>query len=270
VRPLSIAGLCFFIHTIMIYGLLNGEKIEASPEVKNAKCQCCNSDLIAKCGDIKIWHFAHKTKNECSSWWKPMTEWHKNWQEQFPKNCREVVHKCQETGEKHIADVKIQIAGKELVIEFQNSPISKKEIKSRDLFYKDIIWVLNGEKYEFYQSEHTRNYSLCANDNKIYQVFENGNISLCKICRSTDYDEIYKYLKYQSLKFTHNNFIYLTDKPIYIDFGNGKMGYIKWLNLRPVHYQSYSNTVTLLSYDTYHIIVEITKEQFLDKFAQHQ
>jgi competence CoiA-like predicted nuclease len=99
----------------MIYGLLNGEKVEASPEIKNAKCQCCDSDLIAKCGEIKIWHFAHKSKNDCSSWWKPMTEWHKSWQEQFPKKYREVVHKDPETGEKHIADIKTD---DDVIIEF--------------------------------------------------------------------------------------------------------------------------------------------------------
>lgn len=257
----------------MQYGILNGQKVKASPEIKGAKCQCCDSDLVAKCGTVKIWHFAHSVKNNCSSWYKPMTEWHKQWQECFSEQYREIVHKDPETGEKHIADIKIPIAGKELVIEFQNSPISRKEVESRDKFYKDVIWVINGETFP---TEYDRNrigfldfkYELQDIDGKIYQVYDNSNRSVCNIHPKTNYQEIKKFLPYQKFQTAYNKFTDLSNKIIYIDFGGGNMGFFKDISLRRIYYCGVDNMVELGNWGRYTVIQEITKEQFLKTFAR--
>lgn len=130
----------------MLYGLNNGVKIGAAPNT-HAVCQCCNSELIPKCGNINVWHWAHKSKKHCDDWYEPETQWHKDWKNKFPIDCQEVVFKDEFTGEKHIADVYLP---KGLVLEFQNSDISSEEIQQREKFYKKMIWVLNGDK--FYQN----------------------------------------------------------------------------------------------------------------------
>ena len=130
----------------MLYGLNNGVKIGAAPNT-HAVCQCCNSELIPKCGNINVWHWAHKSKKHCDDWYEPETQWHKDWKNEFPIDCQEVVFKDELTGEKHIADVCLPTG---LVLEFQNSNISSEEIQQREKFYKKMIWVLNGDK--FYQN----------------------------------------------------------------------------------------------------------------------
>jgi hypothetical protein len=48
-----------------------------------------------------------------------------------------------ETGEKHIADVK---TGRGWIIEFQHSYLKPEERRSRDAFYRKLIWVVDGTR----------------------------------------------------------------------------------------------------------------------------
>lgn len=101
--------------------------------------------MIAKCGNpkIRVWHWAHKGRRHCDSWWENETEWHRTWKDQFPSDRQEIVHRDEQTGEKHIADVKTRF---ELVIEFQHSYIKPEERKARENFYQKMIWVADGSR----------------------------------------------------------------------------------------------------------------------------
>ena len=101
--------------------------------------------MISKCGTKVIWHWAHSPKRDCDPWWENETPWHREWKSYFPKEWRERVHEDLATGEKHIADVKTDT---ELVIEFQNSPMPPGELESREQFYGNMIWIVNGEKFK--------------------------------------------------------------------------------------------------------------------------
>ena len=87
-------------------------------------------------------HFSHKRGSKClDNWQHDMSEWHINWQEQFPEECREIV--VTKNGIKHRADILIQ----NTVIEFQHSPISPEEFEERNFFYSDcgynVVWVFD-------------------------------------------------------------------------------------------------------------------------------
>ncbi len=123
----------------MQYASVNGERQEAQPGL-SGKCLCCDSPTIARCGPVRIWHWAHRGK--CDPWWEGETEWHREWKNQFPKECQEVIH-ITENNEKHIADVKTDQG---YVIEFQFSPIEPEERQSREDFYKKMVWVVNSTK----------------------------------------------------------------------------------------------------------------------------
>ena len=53
------------------------------------------------------------------------------------------MHIDQASGEKHIADVKTPFG---LVIEFQHSPIEQMEVESRETFYGNMIWIVDGDR----------------------------------------------------------------------------------------------------------------------------
>jgi competence protein CoiA len=125
----------------MKYALVNDERQEAQPGL-SGKCTCCGHTAIARCGELKIWHWAHKGKLICDPWWEKETEWHREWKGKFPKACQEIVHYA-ENGEKHIADVKNDQG---YVIEFQHSLIKPEERKARENFYKTMIWIVDGTR----------------------------------------------------------------------------------------------------------------------------
>ena len=125
----------------MKFALHNGTRIEATPKAKG-QCPCCGCDLTAKCGDIKVHHWAHKGRKSCDHWWENETEWHRNWKNKFPLEWQEIVQ-FSEDGEKHIADVKTPDG---LTIEFQHSAISTEEILTRTDFYERIIWIVDGTR----------------------------------------------------------------------------------------------------------------------------
>ena len=96
--------------------------------------------MVARCGEVRVRHWAHKGRRHCDPWWENETEWHRAWKDQFPADWQEIVHHA-EDGERHIADVKTDDGW---VIEFQHSHITPDERRSREAFYRKLIWVVDG------------------------------------------------------------------------------------------------------------------------------
>ena len=125
----------------MKFALIEGRRREAQPNLLG-QCPSCERPMVAKCGEERIWHWAHQGTRTCDSWWEPETEWHRAWKGKFPIAWQEVIHPA-ENGEKHIADVKTDHGW---VIEFQYSFIKPDERRSRNAFYPKLVWVVNGTR----------------------------------------------------------------------------------------------------------------------------
>lgn len=126
----------------MQYAIHSGRRLEASPGLEG-HCPYCDQLMIARCGELKVWHWAHKGRRNCDPWWEAETAWHRNWKAMFPSDWQEVIQFDEETGEKHIADVK---TSSRTVIEFQHSFIKPEERHAREKFYKHMIWVVDGTR----------------------------------------------------------------------------------------------------------------------------
>jgi len=124
----------------MQFALVDNISTEASPGLKGI-CPGCRAPLIAKCGDIKIWHWAHLSA-DCDPWHEPETAWHRDWKNCFPSNCREKSHF------NHRADV---IYGDQ-VFEFQHSSISPHEIEEREnlwlQLYDAMYWIIDAKSFQ--------------------------------------------------------------------------------------------------------------------------
>jgi competence protein CoiA len=126
----------------MKYALVDGSKAEPAPKLRG-RCLACDSEMVPKCGRHVLWHWAHKSLQHCDRWWESETEWHRAWKNLFPVEWQEVVHVDSTNNEKHIADVKTPGG---MVLEFQHSPISMAEVKSRESFYSNMAWIVNGRR----------------------------------------------------------------------------------------------------------------------------
>jgi competence CoiA-like predicted nuclease len=124
----------------MFIGIVNNKRITIDEYINgDITCPCCGSQLIAKRGQINVHHFAHKTLQECDEWYE-MSQWHKEWQNKFPEQYREII--LEKDGKKHINDVKIG----NLCIEFQYSPILVTNINKRNSFYTEfgkLVWLFD-------------------------------------------------------------------------------------------------------------------------------
>lgn len=123
----------------MKFALVSGERREAAPGI-SGECPGCGQVMIAKCGELRVWHWAHRGMRTCDVWWEPETEWHRQWKSRFPDAQQEVFQQAQD-GERHIADVKTEHG---VVLEFQHSYLRKEERQSREAFYWSLVWVVDG------------------------------------------------------------------------------------------------------------------------------
>jgi competence protein CoiA len=125
----------------MKLALVGQERLGATPG-QVGSCPSCGSPTVAKCGRLRVWHWAHHGQRHCDPWWENETEWHRTWKNCFPIHWQEIVHADNE-GKRHVADVKTESGW---VIEFQHSNLSEEERQSRDAFYPKIIWVVDGKR----------------------------------------------------------------------------------------------------------------------------
>jgi hypothetical protein len=114
----------------------SGERVLPHPKGK-AICPGCGAPVIAKCGEIVMWHWSHLTK-DCDPWYEPESIWHRQWKEHFPEEWREVV-----IG-KHRADVQTPRG----IVEFQASSISSSDVQERENFYGKMIWVVKADTFD--------------------------------------------------------------------------------------------------------------------------
>lgn len=128
----------------MRFALIDNKRVEAQPK-QQGLCPNCSQPVIAKCGDKKVWHWAHRTIKTCDNWWEPETEWHRNWKNNYPTEWQEIMLFDEQTEEKHFADIRTI---HNLVIEFQHSHIDPNERISREKFYKNMVWVVDGTRLQ--------------------------------------------------------------------------------------------------------------------------
>ena len=177
----------------MKYAIVDNQKIEAKKGLKGL-CRLCNQPVIAKCGQFKANHWAHKSCKHCDSWWENETEWHRQWKNLFPQEWQEVISYDEKTGEKHIADIKTNMGS---VIEFQHSNISKEERVSREKFYKDMMWVVDGTR----RKNDFKHFLNAFEDGAIWQTGENSPLYIL--------DNAHRYLPNEWLD---------SSVPVYFDF----------------------------------------------------
>ena len=106
-------------------------------------CPVCLEKMFVKSGTERARHFSHFPNCECNDSWNgqyDMSDWHYEWQNQFPPENQEVVVQCDDI--RHRADVLTD----RTVVEFQHSPLSSGKFNDRNVFYHGnigykVVWL---------------------------------------------------------------------------------------------------------------------------------
>src|SRR5438093_12968468 len=93
----------------------------ATPRTRS-ECRDCEASAIAKCGAIKIWHWAHDGEN-CDPWTEGETAWHLAWKDLVPTD------RCEVKIGSHRAD---STTPDGYVVEFQHSFLAPAMIRERE------------------------------------------------------------------------------------------------------------------------------------------
>jgi competence protein CoiA len=168
----------------MKFAEVDGLRREASPGL-SGKCCVCGSVALAKCGQLRAWHWSHRNLSACDHWWEPETEWHRKWKNQFAEENQEIIQLSVDS-EKHVAVVKT-LSG--LVIEFQHSHLHPDERRAREAFYKGMVWVVDGtrrtrDKLRFFENRRTEIgflirqpiYSLASQDGSLLRDWNDSPV----------------------------------------------------------------------------------------------
>lgn len=111
-----------------------------------ARCRLCGSDVIAKCGKINVWHWAHVAGSDCDSWSESLTGWHLAYQRLFPPD------RCEVRIGDHRADI---MSASSCVVELQHSGISVDNISAWETHYGErMLWIFDAR--EAYRSDRIR------------------------------------------------------------------------------------------------------------------
>lgn len=126
----------------MQYAQVDGERREAS-QGAHGQCPSCGAAMVAKCGPRVMHHWAHAGRRDCDPWWENETAWHREWKNLFPESCREITHVAPD-GEIHRADIKTPTG---IIIEVQHSAMTDAERISRENFYGNLVWLIDGRGF---------------------------------------------------------------------------------------------------------------------------
>jgi competence protein CoiA len=122
----------------MLYAVTpTGADAEPTPGATGT-CPLCGGAVLAKCGQINVWHWAHRAGQDCDPWTEPLTDWHRAYQRVVP------AERCEVVIGKHRADV---VAPAGHVLELQHSTISVEDIAKREAHYgSSMVWLFDARQ----------------------------------------------------------------------------------------------------------------------------
>jgi hypothetical protein len=118
----------------------DGSRVLPSPGAK-ARCPSCKRPVYARCGKVKVWHWAHRGDRACARNSKGETFWHLAWKLRVPPQAREVPR----------GGLRADIVGRHgRVVELQHSRIDPRVVDYREETYGDMAWLFDSAMFAKY------------------------------------------------------------------------------------------------------------------------
>jgi competence CoiA-like predicted nuclease len=121
---------------------IEGEIIYPYISGQRGTCAICKCEVVARCGEIMSWHWAHLSGRDCDPWAEHLTEWHIKWQDYLRTyRAADIEVPIIRNGAAHRADV---VMPDGTIIELQHSAITPEQIREREEFYgPKFAWVFD-------------------------------------------------------------------------------------------------------------------------------
>ena len=86
------------------YAIIGDRRVDIADALSGDRgiCPLCGEILVARKGRIRVPHWWHRNGRICDSWYEPKGNWHRFWQNNFPKEWQEV--SLSNEGIKHVSE----------------------------------------------------------------------------------------------------------------------------------------------------------------------
>jgi competence protein CoiA len=129
-----------------LLALVDGRPEQASPG-QAGLCPACDAPMVAKCGRIITWHWAHAGGESCDPWRQGETQWHLDWKQRFLAAGARIEVRIERNGVMHIADVVGGPPNAEFVLELAGVYPPADQIAKREAFYGRMAWLYNSDRF---------------------------------------------------------------------------------------------------------------------------
>lgn len=136
----------------MLLANQNGELVRPEETGQRASCPTCENEVIAKCGDVRIDHWAHaNTVSKCNL--RDETVWHRMHKKRLLDAGHDIDQPKSMDGEARVIDGRVDDV---LGVEFVRTPPQPEEIRLMEDMHGPMVWVLQREhsydKFQFGRS----------------------------------------------------------------------------------------------------------------------
>lgn len=218
----------------MLYAIdQNGQAIRPSAHKEQATDPYSGGIVHGVFGEgLNYWRLI---EDEYDAWALPDSTWNLKWKMKFPKELVEI--SIQGDQEKHVGDVRTNTG---TVLKFQGRNLTEDQIKQREAFFGQMVWVFRAEKWDI---------ELNFNPTR-FRDTEGRDRQLPK-------NDAFEWVKYTA-RYPKSVFE-VCKMPVFLDFGDDSIYWLNWQSKSNLNAAYHSRTGLLKAFP---------KKQFIAKYSQ--
>lgn len=122
----------------MLLAVKDGTRVRPTKTGERGTCPVCDGEVVSRCGEINVWHWAHRAVTGCDPWMEAESEWHAEWKALVPENWIEVI--VEKDGKRRCADIRLPNGR---VVKLQRAPLSPEQIREYETFFGAMLWIFD-------------------------------------------------------------------------------------------------------------------------------
>jgi hypothetical protein len=122
----------------MLLAVKDNTRARPNKTGERAMCPVCQGEVISKCGEINVWHWAHRASVGCDSWMESDSQWHAEWKALVPEDWIEIV--IEKDGKRRLADIRLPNG---CIVKLQHGPLSPEQIREYERFFGNMVWIFD-------------------------------------------------------------------------------------------------------------------------------
>ena len=125
----------------MLLAVKDGTRVRPTKTGERGTCPVCDGEVVSRCGEINVWHWAHRAVTGCDPWMEAESEWHAEWKALVPENWIEVI--MEKDGKRRFADIRLPNGR---VVKLQRAPLSPEQIREYETFFGAMLWIFDARE----------------------------------------------------------------------------------------------------------------------------